>query len=142
MLGGLRREVLQAAELAVDLLAHVLGQVERRELLAQLVGLGGGLVELAELLLDRLELLAQDELALRAVHLGLHLVLDLRADRDDLELAREHLGQAAQAACATLTSSSSACFCSVGSRSEPEMRWLSALASSTLATAICSSSGR
>ena len=31
---------------------------------------------------------------------------------------------------------------SVGSRSEPAMRWLSALASSTLATAICSSSGR
>ena len=43
---------------------------------------------------------------------------------------------------ATLVSSSSACFCSVGSRSEPEMRWLSALGSSTLATAICSSSGR
>ena len=73
------------------------GRSSAGELLAQLVGLGGRLVELAELVLDRLELLAQDELALRAVHLGLHLVLDLRADRDDLELAREHLGQAAQA---------------------------------------------
>ena len=98
VLGGLRREVLQPAELAIDLLAHVVGQVQRGELLAQLVGLRRRLVELAELVLDRLELLAQDELALRTVHLGLHLVLDLRADRDDLELAREHLGEAAQPA--------------------------------------------
>ena len=43
---------------------------------------------------------------------------------------------------ATLGSSSSACLSSVGSRSEPEMMWLSAPGSSTLATAICSSSGR
>ena len=98
VLGGRRRQVLQPRELAVGLLARVLGQLDRGELLAQLVGLGGGLVELAELLLDRLELLAQDELALRAVHVGLDLVLDLRADRDDLELACERLGQAAQPA--------------------------------------------
>ena len=43
---------------------------------------------------------------------------------------------------ATFASSSSACLSSVGSRSEPEMMWLSAPGSSTLATAICSSSGR
>ena len=43
---------------------------------------------------------------------------------------------------ATFDSSSSACFSSVGRRSDPEMRWLSPLASSTFATAICSSSGR
>ena len=73
------------------------GSVDRGELLAQLAGLGGRLVELAELLLDRLELLAQDVLALALVDLGLDLGLDLRADRDDLELAREDLDEPAQA---------------------------------------------
>ena len=61
------------------------------------LGLRGRLVELAELLVDRLELLAQDVLALALVELGLDLVLDLRADRDDLELAREDLDEPAQA---------------------------------------------
>ena len=50
MLGRLRRQLLEALELAVDLAADVLGQRDRVELLAQLVGLGGRLVELAELL--------------------------------------------------------------------------------------------
>ena len=89
VLGGLRRQALEPVELAVGLLADVLGQLDRRELLAQLAGLRRGLVDLAELLLDRLELLAQDVLALALVELGLDLRLDLRADRDDLELARE-----------------------------------------------------
>ena len=97
MLGGLRRQRLEALELAVDLAADVLGQRDGVELLAQLVGLGGRLVELAELRADRLELLAQDELALALVDLRLDLGLDLRADRDDLELAREDVDEAAQA---------------------------------------------
>ena len=98
MLGRLRRERLQALELAVDLAADLLGQRDLLEALAQLAGLRGGLVELAELAPDRLELLAQDELALALVDLGLDLGLDLRPDRDDLELAREDLGQPPQAA--------------------------------------------
>ena len=85
-------------ELAVDLRADALGQLERRELPAQLVDLRLGRVLLAELVLDRLELLAQDPLALALLHLGVDLALDLRADRDDVELAGEDLGQAAQAA--------------------------------------------
>ena len=89
MLGGLRRQRLQALELAVDLPAHVLAQRDRVELRAQLLRLGGGLVELAELLADRVELLAQHELALALVDLRLDLRLDLRADRDHLELAGE-----------------------------------------------------
>jgi hypothetical protein len=96
VLGGLRREVLQALELAVDLAADLLGQLDGVELLAQLVGLGRRLVELAELLADRLELLAQDELALALVDLRLDLALDLRADRDDLELACEDVDEAPQ----------------------------------------------
>ena len=90
--------VLQALELAVDLAADLLGQRDLLEALAQLAGLRGGLVELAELAPDRLELLAQDELALALVDLGLDLGLDLRPDRDDLELAGEDLGQPPQAA--------------------------------------------
>ena len=97
VLGGLRRQLLEALELAVDLAADLLGQRDRVELLAQLAGLRRRLVELAELLADRLELLAQHVLALALVELGLDLVLDLRADRDDLELAREDLDEAAQA---------------------------------------------
>ena len=77
MLGGRLRQLLQPRELAVGLLAHLLGQRDRVELLAQLVDLGLGLVALAELLLDRLELLAQDVLALGLVDLGLDLGLDL-----------------------------------------------------------------
>ncbi len=84
------------AELAVGLLAHVLGHVDRVELLAQLLGLGLRRVALPELLLDRLELLAQDVLALGAVELGLDLGLDARADRGDLELAREDLREPPQ----------------------------------------------
>ncbi len=70
MLGRGLRQLLQPRELAVGLLAHLLGQLELRELLAQLVHLGLRRVVLAQLLLDRLELLAQHVLALRALHLA------------------------------------------------------------------------
>ncbi len=59
--------------------------------------LGRDLVGLAQLLLDRLELLAQEVLALPLFELGLDLRLDLRSDRDDLELAREDLRQPPEA---------------------------------------------
>ena len=61
-------------------------------------GLGLRLVHLAELLLDRLELLAQPVLALPAVHLRLHLGLDAGADLHELELAGEHLREHPQPA--------------------------------------------
>ena len=91
------RQLLEPAELAVGDLADLLGQLDLGELLAQLLDLGLARVALAELLLDRLELLAQDVLALGLVELGLDLGLDLRPDRDHLELAGEDLRQAAQA---------------------------------------------
>ena len=96
MLGRRLRQLLEPRELAVGLRAHVLGQVDGGELLAQLLDLGLGRVALAELLLDRLELLAQHVLALGAVELGLDLRLDARADGGDLELAGEDLGEPAQ----------------------------------------------
>ena len=74
----------------------LLGQLELVERGAQLVDLRLGRVLLAELVLDRLQLLAQDPLALALLHLGVDLALDLRADGDDVELAGEDLGQPAQ----------------------------------------------
>ena len=71
-------------------------EIDRRQLLAELVDLGLDLVGLAELLLDRLELLAQEILALALVELGLDLGLDLRPKCDHLELARQDLRETAQ----------------------------------------------
>ncbi len=77
-------------------LAHLVGQRERVELGAQLIDLGLLLVGLAELLLDGFELLAQEVLALRLVDLGAHVGLDLGAELEDLELARQDAGELAQ----------------------------------------------
>ena len=80
----------------VGRLAHLLGKLELLQPLAQLVDLGLLRVALAELLLDRLQLLAQEVLALALLHLGLDLRLDLRAELDHLELAAEDPGDLAQ----------------------------------------------
>ncbi len=63
---------------------------------AELVDLGLGLVGLAQLFLDGLELLAQDVLPLGLVHLRLDLVLDLRAQLEDFQLPVHESRQAAQ----------------------------------------------
>ena len=68
-----------------DLLRHA----GRLDLLAQLVDLGLLRVVLAQLALDRLQLLAEDVLPLGLVHLGLDLALDLPLELEDLDLARE-----------------------------------------------------
>ena len=67
------------------------------DLLAEVVQVAAGLVDLAQLLLDRLQLLAQDVLALVAPHLLLDLAVDLLADLQHLVLAREELQHLAQA---------------------------------------------
>ena len=68
-----------------DLLRHAGGL----DLLAELVDLGLLRVVLAQLALDRLELLAEDVLPLGLVHLGLDLALDLPLELEDLDLAGE-----------------------------------------------------
>ena len=77
----------------VDLLdgagPDLLGHAGRFDLLAELVDLGLLRVVLAELALDRLELLAEDVLPLGLVHLGLDLALDLPLELQDLDLAGE-----------------------------------------------------
>ena len=70
-------------------LRGLLGQLQLLEPLAELVDLGLLVVALAELLLDRLQLLAEEVLALALLHLRLDLGLDLRAELDHLELAAE-----------------------------------------------------
>ena len=77
-LAGLLAHALEAAELLVGLLAHVVGH-------AGLVDLGAVLLDdaravLAQLALDRLHLLAQEVLALLLVGAGLHVVADAAAD--------------------------------------------------------------
>ena len=97
VLGRGRRQLLEPRELAVGRLAHLLGQLaERVEPLAQLGDLGLLRVALAELLLDRLQLLAQEVLALALLHLRLDLRLDLRAELEHLELAVQDRGDRAQ----------------------------------------------
>ena len=96
MLGGLRRQALEAAEFALGHLPRVLGEVRLLQQRAQLLRLRLLLVDLAELLLDRPQLLAQEVLALALVHLGLDLGLDAAADLDELELAGEDLGEQPQ----------------------------------------------
>ncbi len=70
VLGGGRRQLLEPGELAERGLQHVLGQVLLLDLAAQLVDLGLLLVALAELVLDRLQLLPEEELALALVDLA------------------------------------------------------------------------
>ena len=142
VLGGDRRQLLEPAELPFGGLLRLLRQAGLLDPLAELVDLGLLLVALAELLLDRLELLAQEVLALALVDLGLDLGLDLRAELDHLELAGEDLREAPQPLGRRPRSSSSSCFSSVEMRSAPAIRWESAEGSSRLATASWSSSGR
>ena len=91
------RQALEAPELAVGLLLRLLGQLGRVDPLAELVDLGLLLVGLAELVLDRLELLAQVVLALSLLDPRLDLGLNLGAELDHLELAGEDLREPAQA---------------------------------------------
>ena len=77
-LAGLLAHALEAAELLVGLLAHVVGHARLFDLGAVLLHDVRGV--LAQLALDRLHLLAQEVLALLLVGAGLHVVADAAAD--------------------------------------------------------------
>ena len=79
----------QALELAHGLLLDFLRYAGGFQLLAELFGVFGGFVGLAELFLDGLELLAQVEFALALRELALHLGLDAAAQLEQFELAGE-----------------------------------------------------
>ena len=87
----------QTIELAERFLLHRVWHPDRVDLGSQLLGFFGLLVSLAELLLDGLQLLAQEVLALVLADLGLHLRLDLRAELEDLELLDQDPVQAVHA---------------------------------------------
>ena len=92
--GGIFVEPVQLAQgLPVRLLGHAGGL----DLLAKLGQLLAPLVALAELLLDRLQLLAQVVLPLGLGHLALDLRVDLRPQLEDLGFLRERLHQRLEA---------------------------------------------
>jgi hypothetical protein len=89
VLGGGRGHFRQSIELAKRFLLHLVGHPRRFDLVAQLVDFLGLIVAFAELLLDRLHLLAQEVLALVLADFGLHLGLNLRSQLENLELLGE-----------------------------------------------------
>ena len=97
LLGRPRRDGPQPLQLAVRDFAHRRGHAGLLDLLLQALQLGVGLVVRPQLLLDRLELLAQDVLALALLELVLHLLLDLRAHLEDFDLPADVRRQLAQA---------------------------------------------
>ncbi len=92
-----RVAALEALDLAVELLTRGVGQAALVGLLPPAGDLLGQVVALAELLLDGLELLAQEVLALRLVHLVARLRGDLLLHGEQLHLAPQHVGDLAQA---------------------------------------------
>ncbi len=86
VLGRGHRHLREPIELAQRLLLDRLGHAGRFDLLGELFDFLRLVVAFAELLLDRLHLLAQEVLALVLADLGLHLRLDLRTELEDFEL--------------------------------------------------------
>ena len=86
VLGRGDRHLGQAIELAQRFLLHRLGHAGGVDFRAQLLDFLGLLVPFAQLLLDRLHLLAQEVLALVLADLGLDLGLDARTELEHLEL--------------------------------------------------------
>ncbi len=93
VVGGHGRHARQPRQLLHGLLLHLLRHSRRIDLLAQFVGLALALVLLAQFLLDGLQLLAQIVVALRLLHLVLHLGLDLGAQLLHLDLLGQMLVQ-------------------------------------------------
>ena len=91
-----RRHLTQAVQLAQGLLLSFLGHPGRLDLRPQLVQLLGAVVGLPELLLDRLELLAQVVLTLAPADLRLDLRLDLGAEGQHLGFLRQHRDEAGE----------------------------------------------
>ncbi len=89
-------QLLEPGELTIRLLAGLFRQLRLFDLLAEFPRLHLLLVALSQLVLDRLQLLAQEELTLPLADLRFHVGLDLRADLDHLEFSGEQLRQSVQ----------------------------------------------
>ena len=86
VVGSHGRHARQAAKFLQRLFLDIVGHSRRFDLLAQFLGVAGGFILLAQLLLDGLHLLAQVVLALRLLHAVLHFALDLVAQLLDFQL--------------------------------------------------------
>ncbi len=95
-LGAVGVTPLEPADLPLDLLESLLGEVPLARPLAVAGDLGRQLFALAELVLDRLELLAEEELALALVHLAARLHRDLLLHGQQLDLAQQQLADSFQ----------------------------------------------
>ena len=95
-LGRHRRHHAELLELRHRLALGFLRHASGLDLLVHLVEVGV-LVALAELLLDRLDLLVQVVLALALLHLALHAAADALLDLQDVDLAFEHAEQVLEA---------------------------------------------
>ena len=89
------RHLLEALELLARRLLDVGGHLGRLDLLVERVEVAG-VFAFAQLVLDRLQLLAQDRLALVLRELLAHLRVDLLLDLDQLDLALQQHQQPAQ----------------------------------------------
>ena len=97
VLGAGLRHFRKTVELAIGGLLHVLGHLGFVDLLAQLVGFGLLRIDLAELFLNRAQLLTQVELALILLHLALDVALNLVPELDDFEFLGEQHRELAHA---------------------------------------------
>ena len=84
-------------DLSIGFFACFVGQLGFGQSLAQVAQGSFGLVRVAQLLANGLQLLAQVELVLGLVHRLADLRLDLRADLEHFQLARDQLGHFARA---------------------------------------------
>ena len=91
-LGRHRRHQLQLLEFGVDLLLRLLRHLRGNDLLLELLHVGA-LFAVAELLLDRLDLLVQVVLALALFHLALDAATNALLDLEDVDLVLELLEQ-------------------------------------------------
>ena len=91
------RHFREPVELAIGGLLHVGRHRRGVDLRAQLVGFGLLRIDLAELFLNRAQLLAQVELALILLHLALDVALNLVTELDDFELLGQQQRELAHA---------------------------------------------
>ena len=100
-----RRHARQPVQLAHGLGLHFFGHAGGFQLFAQFLDIALRIVALAQFLLDGLQLLAQIELALALRKLALHLRLDLPAQFEQFQFARQVAVDLVQARAASVCSS-------------------------------------
>ena len=91
-----RVHLLKTLELFFGLLENLLGHLGVFDVLPELGHFLGPLVQFAQLLLDRLQLFAEEVLALGFVHLALGFGLDFLLHREDFDLRAQQFAGAAQ----------------------------------------------